>query len=84
MDKGVGCSSCHGDVAKMPLMYKAESMTMGWCLSCHRNPGPNLRPADQIFNTEWRRDPDTPRPATLLAQYHIGGRDLTECSICHR
>ena len=82
--KGVGCASCHGPVADMPLMYKAESLTMQWCLDCHRNPAPQLRPAGAIFDTLWRRGPDTQSPAELVAQYHVGGRDLTECSICHR
>jgi hypothetical protein len=82
--KGVACSSCHGDVAAMPLMQKSRTLTMKFCLSCHRNPGPNLRPADQIFNTQWRRGPDTPSPTGLLKHYHVGGRTLTDCSICHR
>ena len=82
--KGVGCASCHGDVASMPLMEKAKTMTMGFCLNCHRDPAPNLRPRDEIFNTEWHRGKDTPSPDALMAQYHIGNRNLTDCSICHR
>ncbi|HET6619106.1 MAG TPA: cytochrome c3 family protein [Dongiaceae bacterium] len=82
--KGVGCSSCHGDVARMPLMYKAKSLTMQFCVDCHSNPGPRLRPKDQIYNTQWHRTADTPAPDTLLAEYRIGGRTLTDCSICHR
>ncbi|MGO4834640.1 cytochrome c3 family protein, partial [Rhizobiaceae sp. 2RAB30] len=82
--KGVGCSSCHGEVDRMPLSYKAHSLTMQFCLDCHRDPGPQLRPKDQIYNTQWQRTPDTPSPAALVAQYHIGGRTLTDCSICHR
>jgi hypothetical protein len=82
--KGVGCSSCHGRVDQMPLTHKAASLTMQFCLDCHRNPGPQLRPASEIFNTEWKRTPDTPSPAVLVEQYHVGGRDLTACSICHR
>jgi len=82
--KGVGCSSCHGEVDRMPLTYKAKTLTMGFCLDCHRDPGPQLRPKDQIYNTQWQRSADTPPPATLLAQYHVGGRALTDCSICHR
>ena len=82
--KGVGCSSCHGNVASMPLMWKAAPMTMQWCLDYHRNPGPNLRPASAIYDTGWQRTPDTPSPDALLAEYHVGGRNLTECSICHR
>ena len=38
--KGVGCSSCHGEVDRMPLTYKAKTLTMGFCLDCHRDPGP--------------------------------------------
>jgi hypothetical protein len=82
--QGVGCSSCHADVARMPLTFKAKSLTMEFCLRCHRDPGPNLRPRDQIFNTEWLRSAETPSPSSLLAQYHIGARTLTDCSICHR
>jgi hypothetical protein len=82
--KGVGCSSCHGPVDRMPLTYKAKTLTMGFCLECHRDPGPNLRPRDQIYNTEWQRSESTPSPEALMAEYHIGGRDLTDCSICHR
>ena len=30
--KGVGCTTCHGQVDEMPLMKQAQPMTMGWCL----------------------------------------------------
>ena len=82
--KGVGCSSCHGEVDRMALTYKAKTLTMQFCLDCHRDPGPNLRPKDQIYNTEWRRTKETPSPEALLAEYRVGGRNLTDCSICHR
>ena len=82
--KGVGCSECHGAVDRMPLMYKAKSFTMKFCLDCHNDPGPQLRPANAIYDTEWHRTKDTPSPAALLAQYHLPDRPLTECSICHR
>jgi hypothetical protein len=82
--KGVGCASCHGDVAQMALMSKAKSLTMQFCLDCHRDPGPQLRPESAIFDTGWRRDASTPSPDALLAHYHLGPRNLTDCSICHR
>jgi hypothetical protein len=28
--KGVGCSSCHGEVDHMPLSYKAKTLTKSW------------------------------------------------------
>jgi hypothetical protein len=82
--KGVGCASCHGAVAEMPLTQKAKSLTMQFCLDCHRDPGPQLRPADAIYDTEWTRTKDTPEPAVLMRQYGIPSRTLTDCSICHR
>lgn len=82
--KGVGCSNCHGEVDRMPLSYKAKTLTMQFCLECHRDPGPQLRPKDQIYNTNWQRTATTPSPAALMAEYHVGNRTLTDCSICHR
>jgi hypothetical protein len=56
--KGVGCYSCHGQVDQMPLAWKEESMTMGWCLECHRNPEKHLRPREEIYNLNWSVDAD--------------------------
>ncbi len=49
--KGVGCANCHGDVAQMPLTFKAKSLTMEFRLDCHRDPSPRLRPKNAIFDT---------------------------------
>jgi hypothetical protein len=82
--KGVGCESCHGAVETMPLTYKAKSLTMEFCLDCHRNPAPNLRPKSAIYDTAWQRTSATPSPGTLLNLYHVPDRTLTDCSLCHR
>jgi hypothetical protein len=82
--KGIGCESCHGPIDQMPLTYKAESLTMQFCLDCHRNPGPRLRPPDAIYDFGWHRTADTPSPEVLMQYYHIPNRRLTDCSICHR
>ena len=82
--KGIGCQSCHGKIETMPLTFKAKTLTMQFCLSCHRNPAPNLRPRSAIYDTDWHRTPDTPSPAALMALYHIPNRKLTDCTICHR
>src|SRR5215467_7931586 len=52
--KGVGCNTCHGPVDQMPLMYQYASLQMEWCLDCHRDPGKNLRPRDQVFNMRYQ------------------------------
>jgi hypothetical protein len=33
---GVACQSCHGDVTKMEGAVQTESLSMGWCLNCHK------------------------------------------------
>jgi len=30
------CATCHGDVARMPQVYKVNNINnMGWCINCH-------------------------------------------------
>ncbi|MGH6683683.1 MAG: cytochrome c3 family protein [Pseudolabrys sp.] len=83
--KGVGCTTCHGQVETMPLMRQEAPLTMGWCLDCHRNPVPNLRPRSQIFSTTWTPPADQIEQwRKLLVQYHIDTAHLTDCSRCHR
>src|SRR5947208_8859028 len=48
--KGVSCVSCHGRVDEDPLTMKRKDLSMRWCLGCHRNPEPNLRPAEKIYD----------------------------------
>ena len=54
--KGVGCVECHGRVDTMALTYRAKPLTMQFCLDCHRDPAPHLRPLDQITNMDWKPD----------------------------
>ena len=85
--KGIGCASCHGDVANMPAVYQQNTLQMEWCLSCHRNPTPNIRPSSEIFNTAWN-----PADITADQQKEVDGKIktlrstqlLTSCSTCHR
>uniref|UniRef100_E6QL35 Putative chaperone protein HtpG n=1 Tax=mine drainage metagenome TaxID=410659 RepID=E6QL35_9ZZZZ len=61
VNKGIGCASCHGRVDQMPLMYEQNTLQMEWCLNCHRNPGKNLRPTNQVYNMAWE-GPSTEKP----------------------
>jgi hypothetical protein len=65
--KGVGCNTCHGPVDLMPLMYQQESLQMEWCLGCHRDPGKNLRPRDQVFNMRYQ-PPTADKPVAMDGQ----------------
>ena len=86
--KGIGCVSCHGQGDKMPLMYQANSLRMGWCLDCHRAPENHIRPKSEVFNMNW--DPSSVGETQaslgpkLVEQYHVRKGQLTDCYVCHR
>ncbi len=83
--KGVGCVSCHGRVDTMPLTWKAEPMTMEWCLECHRNPAPNLRPKEAVFDMTWIKPRNQEQAGKELEKLYDVHKDrLTNCSTCHR
>ena len=82
--KGVGCTECHGPIGDMSLTWKANTLYMGWCLSCHRNPAPHLRPKDaglQSALASHRLDPVRQGPD---GQVPHPPKNLTDCGICHR
>src|SRR5215210_2300901 len=56
--KGVGCSTCHGRIDQMTRVYKAEPMTMQWCLTCHRAPEQYIRPREEVYNMAWQPPAD--------------------------
>jgi len=72
VNKGVGCSTCHGHVDRMPLMWKEQSLFMGWCLDCHRAPEKFVRPREEIWNMDWRPPGNqTEVGKKLVKQYQI-------------
>jgi len=36
---GVGCQTCHGPIESMDRVRQFSSLTMGWCVGCHRQAG---------------------------------------------
>jgi hypothetical protein len=81
--KGVGCTTCHGRVDQMPLMWRVNTLYMEWCLECHRNPEQFVRPREQVFNMDWQPPSDQiVLGQKLVQQYKI--ESLTSCSVCHR
>ena len=83
VNAGVGCISCHGNVAEMEIVSLHEPLSMGWCLDCHRNPDQHLRPVDQVTNMYYT----PPENQAELAARLKAEKDIappTECSACHR
>lgn len=88
INKGVSCVECHGRVDKMEVVYQSETLSMSWCIDCHRDPGPSLRPREFVTELDWVPPTGAEREAQieqLLAEYQIKPPSLlTDCSTCHR
>lgn len=83
---GVGCASCHGRIDQMPVVTQEQPLSMSWCLDCHRDPAPNLRPASEITNMAWDRE-EAKYDARKDANRARKVSDLhppEHCSGCHR
>lgn len=80
--QGVGCVECHGRIDQMPVVSQDQSLSMSWCLDCHRDPGPSLRPAGvSVTDMAW----DAPEGHDL--EVSRTGREVSpplHCSGCHR
>ena len=83
VSKGVGCSTCHGRVDRMPLVSAEQPLQMAWCLECHRNPERYVRPRADVFRMDYQVPANQIELGTrLVAEYGI--QRLTDCSTCHR
>ena len=83
INAGVGCISCHGNVAQMEVVEQKEKLSMGWCLDCHRDPEPNLRPVSEVTNMDWVAPANQAEVGKLLrASKNIN--PPKDCSGCHR
>lgn len=77
---GIGCVSCHGRVDRMPLTRKYASLSMRWCMDCHRDPEPRRRARAAVFVLDEHIDRATkPAPLSLERRTH-----MTQCDACHR
>ncbi|OGC95760.1 MAG: cytochrome C [candidate division Zixibacteria bacterium RBG_16_53_22] len=80
---GVGCVSCHGNVANMEIVELKKPLSMGWCLDCHRNPDTQLRPRNEITNMNWTPPADQVQFARKVrSENNIAPPE--DCSGCHR
>jgi hypothetical protein len=80
---GVGCVSCHGNVAEMEKVMQVETLSMSWCLDCHRNPDEHLRPVSEVTNMKW----EAPENQLEFAARVIKEKNISppvDCSGCHR
>lgn len=83
VNAGVGCISCHGNVAEMEKVIQVEPLSMSWCLDCHRNPDDYLRPVSEVTNMNWVKPSDHKQFVdNWKKEKNIN--PPVDCSGCHR
>jgi hypothetical protein len=83
LSAGVSCVECHGRVDQMEVVRQEENLSMGWCLECHRDPAPRLRPQEFITDLGW----ETAENREILGNRLISENNIhprEDCSTCHR
>lgn len=84
VNRGISCVHCHGSVQQMDEVFHAQPFSMTFCLDCHRNPAPNLRPKAQITNLGWDPHQHLPKDWFAKAAQEWKLNASQNCSACHR
>lgn len=83
VNSGVSCVSCHGRVDRMEKVQKVKTLSMAFCLDCHRNPEPHLRPLDKVTDLSWVPD-EEPEVVGARIREEQDLHPKVNCSTCHR
>ena len=81
---GVGCATCHGRVDRMEVVRVETPLSMSWCLDCHRDPEPGLRPTSRITDMAWSQADATESERREIRGLLARALPPENCSGCHR
>ena len=77
---------CQFCIDTMEVVYQAETLSMKWCLDCHREPEPHLRDPSLVTQLEWgwaMTDAERIAEGTKWAEINQL-QPNQDCSTCHR
>lgn len=87
---GIECQECHGPVEEMARIRRHSDLSMGWCLSCHRD-----EPARTDVATSYLLSREFPAPEIptgrqahglypiQIDQEYASTRAPSDCATCH-
>ena len=85
--RGVACVECHGRIDTMPLTQQAKPFQMQFCIDCHQDPAPHLRPPDKVTQMaplNWSAAEQRRYGERVMAAHRIDPKKLVNCEMCHR
>ncbi len=74
---GIQCQQCHGPIETMEVVQQYSPLTMGWCITCHRETAVNGKDNHYYDNLMAAHAKGSKEPMKVK---DIGG---LECSKCH-
>lgn len=72
------CTNCHGEIPQMEVVQQAKSLTMGWCIDCHRQT--NVNGKDNAYYDQLMEAHASSSSSEPMKVEDIGG---LECARCH-
>ena len=75
---GIECQTCHGPIEEMEIVYQHSSLTMGWCINCHRES--DVKVKDNEYYTKIHEELSKKYGVEKLTVAQMGG---LECGKCH-
>ncbi|MCH8535366.1 MAG: c-type cytochrome [Flavobacteriaceae bacterium] len=74
----IECQTCHGPVEEMEILYQYSSLTMGWCINCHRET--DVKMEDNPYYEKIHEELSKKYGVDKLTAAEMGG---LECGKCH-
>ena len=74
----VKCQKCHGPVEEMDEMYQYSSLTMGWCIDCHKDTKVDLKGNE--YYAKIHKELAKKYGVNQVTVAQLGGK---ECGKCH-
>ena len=75
---GVACQTCHGEIQTMEIVEQFSPLTMGWCISCHKETNVNLE--NNEYYAKIHEELSKKYGVEKLTIAEMGG---LECGKCH-
>jgi mono/diheme cytochrome c family protein len=74
---GLDCENCHGEIKTMEVVQQRHSLTMGWCIDCHRKTDVNSKGNEYYDKLVEAHD------ATAVGSMKVEDIGGLECARCH-
>ncbi len=75
---GIECQTCHGPIEEMEIVHQEKTLTMGWCINCHRET--NVKVKDNEYYAKIHEELSKKYGVEELTAAQMGG---LECGKCH-